>query len=76
MAARPYVSARQSHSYRQPAAPRPGHYADPGREVRATAGLAVEHVTVPPKPLSTNSNRYINGRSAYSAGTDGQHLSP
>jgi hypothetical protein len=40
MAARTHGFARQSHSYRQPAAPRPGHHADPSREVRATADVA------------------------------------
>src|SRR2546430_17459906 len=50
--------------------------ADPNREVRDTADFALEHVTVPHKSSATSSNRYINGRSAYSAGTDDQAPEP
>jgi hypothetical protein len=54
----------------------PGHHADPSREVRATADLALEHVTGPHTSTATSSNRYINGRSAYSAGTGDQAPEP
>ena len=50
--------------------------ADPSREVRATADLALEHVTGPHTSSATSSNRYINGRSAYSAGTGDQAPEP
>jgi hypothetical protein len=45
MTARTRGFAHQSHSYRQPAAPRPGqarpgHHEDPSKEVRATADVA------------------------------------
>src|SRR5690348_516932 len=55
---------------------RPGHHADPSREVRATADLALEHVTRPHTSSATSSNRYINGRSAYSAGSGDQAPEP
>jgi hypothetical protein len=55
---------------------RPGHHADPSREVRATSDLTLEPVTVPHKSSATSSNRYINRRSAYSAGTDDQAPEP
>lgn len=42
--------------------------------MRATSDLALEHVTVPHKSSATSSNRYINGRSAYSAGTGDELL--
>jgi hypothetical protein len=50
--------------------------ADPNREVRAAADLALENVTVPHKSSATSSNRYIDGRSAYSAGTYHQAPEP
>src|SRR2546421_4364930 len=46
------------------------------QEMRAAADVALEHVTVPHKSSATSSNRYINGRSAYSVGTDDQAPEP
>ena len=46
------------------------------RAGRSPADLALERVTVPHKSPATSSNRYINGRSAYGAGTDDQASEP
>src|SRR5215831_10859857 len=66
----------RSHPYRQPAAPGQTTPADPSRDRCATADVAPDHVTGPHKSPATNSNRYINVRSAHSATTNDRAPEP